>query len=71
MARRERRERGLPGEVRLLTTAQAAGVLEVSVRTLQRYMDEGLIAPAGRVGMGYVFYADEVDSLRRKLFGNH
>ena len=45
-------------------------MLEVSVRTLQRYMDEGLIAPAGRVGMGYVFYADEVYRLRRKLLGS-
>ena len=53
--------------MRLLTTTQAAHVLGVSTRTLYRYMDEGLILRAGTVGQSYVFYADEVEILRRRL----
>jgi len=53
--------------VRLLTTTQAALALGVSTRTLYRYMDEGLMLRAGTVGPSYVFYADEVEELRRRL----
>jgi excisionase family DNA binding protein len=60
--------RGLPDRgVRLLTTTQAALALGVSTRTLYRYMDEGLIARAGTVGQSYVFYAEDVEELRRRL----
>ncbi len=65
--RRENPPRGLPDKVRLLTTTQAALALGVSTRTLYRYMDEGLILRAGTVGPSYVFYADEVEELRRRL----
>jgi len=66
-SRRERPPRGLPNKVRLITTTQAALVLGVSTRTLYRYMSEGLILRAGTVGQSYVFYADEVEELRRRL----
>ncbi len=66
-SRRERRPRGLPNKVRLITTTQAALVLGVSTRTLYRYMSEGLILRAGTVGQSYVFYADELEELRRRL----
>jgi len=65
--RRKNPPRGIPNKVRLLTTTQAAHVLGVSTRTLYRYMDEGLILRAGTVGQSYVFYADEVEVLRRRL----
>ena len=64
--RREGPPRGLPDKVRLLTTTQAALVLGVSTRTLYRYMSDGLILRAGTVGQSYVFYADEVEELRRR-----
>ncbi len=66
-SRRERPPRGLPNKVRLITTTQAALVLGVSTRTLYRYMSEGLILRAGTVGQSYVFYADELEELRRRL----
>ena len=53
--------------MRLITTTQAALVLGVSTRTLYRYMSEGLILRAGTVGQSYVFYADELEELRRRL----
>ncbi len=65
--RRKNPPRGLPDKVRLLTTTQAAHALGVSTRTLYRYMDERLIFRAGTVGQSYVFYADEVEDLRRRL----
>ncbi len=65
--RRKNPPRGIPDKVRLLTTTQAAHVLGISTRTLYRYMDEGWILRAGTVGQSYVFYADEVEVLRRRL----
>ncbi len=58
--------RGLPAQAALLTSRTAA-LLGVSGRTLLKLVDDGLVAPIGRVGLGYVFDEDQVAELRRQL----
>lgn len=51
-----------------LTPAAAAARLGVSVRTLNRYVEAGLLAPASRTRGGHRrFDADDVDALIEPL----
>jgi len=53
-----------------LTAAETARTLGVSVRTLSRYIDDGLIEPSGRTGGGHRRFDPEVvEALRVQLAG--
>ncbi len=51
-------------EVELLSTRQAAEILQVSVRRIQQFCEEGRIGTM--VGNGWVFTRDELDAFAKE-----
>jgi excisionase family DNA binding protein len=67
VTRRVRQQR-IPSRVPLVTTTGAAAILAVSVRTVWRLIEEGELKVAGVIGNSNVFYRDQVEALRRRLY---
>lgn len=50
-----------------LGTAQVAARLEVDRSTIVRWVQRGILVPAGRIGSTYYFDADEIETIAARF----